>query len=121
MLSDKIGRRSVLSFGYLLFGLTCLGFTFSSSFFSLIVLFAFYGLFYAIAEGNQRAFVSDLTPKELRGMALGTFHTIVGLATLPSGIIAGVLWGYVNSTATFFHGSVSGFLAVALLALYKIG
>ena len=120
MLSDKIGRRSVLSFGYLLFGLTCLGFAFSTSLLSLIVPFALYGLFYATVEGNQRAFVSDFAPKELRGMALGTFHTIIGLATLPSGIIAGALWGYVNSTATFFYGSVFGFLAAALLALKKI-
>lgn len=120
ILSDKIGRRSVLSFGYLLFGLTCMGFAFSSSLFSLIILFALYGLFYATVEGNQRAFVSDFSPKELRGMALGTFHTITGLATLPSGIIAGALWGYINPTATFLYGSVLGFLAAALLALKKI-
>ena len=75
---------------------------------------------HAIVEGKQMVFISDFAPKELRGMALGTSHIIIGLATRPSGIIAGVLWGYVNPTATFLYGSVSGFLAATLLALKKI-
>ena len=117
MLSDKIGRRSVLSFGYLIFGLTCLLFALPLSMFSLIILFTLYGLVYAMIEGNQRAFVSDLAPKELRGTSLGTFHTAIGLAALPSGIIAGALWQYVDPAATFFYGSALGFLAAILLVL----
>ncbi len=120
ILSDKIGRQTVLSTGYLLFGLTCLGFAFSSSLVSLVVLFALYGLFYAIVEANQRAFTSDLAPKELRGTALGTLHTIIGLATLPSGIIAGALWQYINPAATFLYGSALGFLAATLLVLKEV-
>jgi len=119
VLSDKMGRRAVLSVGYLLFGLTCLGFAFSSSLVSLVVLFALYGLFHAIVEANQRAFISDLAPKELRGTALGTFHTAIGLATLPSGAIAGVLWQYINPAATFLYGSALGFLGAILLMLKK--
>lgn len=117
ILSDKVGRRAVLFIGYLLFGFTCLGFAFSSSLVSLVVFFALYGLFYATVEANQRAFISDLAPKELRGTALGTFHTTIGLATLPSGIIAGALWQYIDPTATFLYGSALGFLAAALLML----
>jgi len=117
VLSDKIGRRAVLSVGYLLFGLTCLGFAFSSSLVSLVVLFALYGLFHAVVEANQRAFISDLAPKELRGTALGTFHTAIGLASLPSGVIAGALWQYVNPAATFLYGSALGFFVALLLML----
>ena len=120
ILSDKIGRRSVLFLGYLLFGLTCLLFALPLSLFSLIILFALYGLVYAMIEGNQRAFVSDLAPKELRGTSLGTFHTAIGLAALPSGIIAGTLWQYVDPTATFFYGSALGFLAAILLLLKSL-
>jgi len=117
ILSDKIGRRSVLSLGYLLFALTCLGFVFAYSLTSLIIIFAIYGLAYSMIEGNQRAFVSDLAPKELRGTSLGTFHTAIGLAALPSGIIAGALWQYVDPAATFLYCSALGFLAATLLAL----
>jgi MFS family permease len=117
ILSDKIGRRSVLSLGYLLFALTCLGFVFAYSLTSLVIIFAIYGLAYSMIEGNQRAFVSDLAQKELRGTSLGTFHTAIGLAALPSGIIAGALWQYIDPVATFLYGSVLGFLAAILLAL----
>ena len=120
MLSDKMGRRAILSIGYLLFGLTCLGFAFSFSLVSLVVLFALYGLFHATVEANQRAFISDLAPKELRGTALGTFHTTIGLATLPSGVIAGALWQYINPAATFLYGSALGFFAASLLMLKKV-
>jgi len=75
---------------------------------------------HAMVEGKQMVFILDFAPKELWGIALGAFHTIIGLATLPSGIIAGALWGYINPTATFLYGSVLGFLAAALLALKKI-
>jgi len=44
-----------------------------------------------MVEGKQRAFFSDLAPKELRGIALGTFHPVIGLATPPSGIITDTL------------------------------
>jgi MFS family permease len=120
ILSDKIGRRSVLLIGYLLFGLTTLLFALPLHLISLILLFALYGLVFALVEGNQRALVSDLAPKELRGTSLGTFHTAIGLASLPSGLIAGTLWQFIGPNVTFFFGSVCGFLAASLLILKKL-
>jgi MFS family permease len=120
ILSDKIGRRSVLLIGYFLFGLTTLLFALPLSLISLIILFALYGLVFALIEGNQRALVSDLAPKKLRGTSLGTFHTAIGLASLPSGLVAGTLWQFVGPSATFFFGSVCGFLASSLLLLKRL-
>ena len=120
ILSDKIGRRSVLFLGYFLFGLTTLLFALPLSLFSLILLFALYGLVFALVEGNQRALVSDLAPKELRGTSLGTFHTAIGFASLPSGLIAGTLWQFIGPDATFFFGSACGFLAAILLLLRRL-
>ena len=119
ILSDKIGRWKVLMVGYLVFGLTCLGFALLNSLASLITLFCLYGLAYALVEGNQRAFTSDLAAGEFRGTALGTFHTSVGLATLPSSLIAGFLWQYFGSTATFIYGFVLSITAMVLLFYSK--
>jgi MFS family permease len=120
ILSDKIGRRSVLLIGYSLFGLTTLLFALSLPLISLILLFALYGLVFALIEGNQRALVSDLSPKALRGTSLGTFHTAIGLASLPSGLIAGMLWQFIGPNATFAFGSVCGFLAASLLIIKRL-
>ena len=118
LFSDRIGRRNVLLLGYSLFGLTCLGFAFLESPAAFIILFALYGLVYALVEVTQRAYISDLASKEIRGTALGTLHTCVGLAALPAGLIAGALWQYIDPQATFIYGCALGLTAALLLKLY---
>jgi MFS family permease len=114
IISDRVGRSNVLIIGYLLFGVTCVGFALPQSLLSLIILFGFYGMFYALVDGTQRAFASDLVTPDLRGTALGTFHTMVGLAALPASIIAGFLWQWVGSYAAFAYGAGAGFLSAGL-------
>ena len=117
-LSVKIGRKKVITFGYLLFSLTCLGFAFFNSLAAFIVLFALYGVVYAIVDGNQRAFVSDLSTEKLRATALGTFHTATGLVALPASLIAGFLW-QITPTITFIYGSILSMASVLLFLIFK--
>jgi len=113
ILSDKIGRKRVLTLGYIIYGLTSLGFAYSISQKSLILLFALYGIAYALFAGNQKAYVSDLSSEDVRATALGLFYTVVGLTSLPASLIAGYLWK-INPEITFLFGGVlaiiSGFL-----------
>ena len=118
-LSDRIGRRRVIVLGYLLFSLTSLGFALFKSLPAFVVLFALYGLAYAIVDGNQRAYVADLSSERLRGTALGTFHTATGLAALPASLLAGLLWQRVSPEATFVYGSAVGIVSVALFLLFS--
>jgi len=112
-LSDKIGRKKVIVFGYLLFSLTSLGFVFFHSLIAFVVLFVLYGMVYAIVDGNQRAYVSDLSSGELRATALGTFHTTIGLVALPASLVAGFLW-QITPGITFIYGSIVSIISVAL-------
>ena len=73
---------------------------------------------YATVDGNQRALVSDLSTKQLRATALGTFHTMTGLMALPASLIAGFLWT-ISQQATFLYGSVVSMLSVALFLAFK--
>lgn len=114
VLFDRIGKPYVLAIGYSLFALTCMGFMISSSLITFTALFLLYGLFYAFVDGIQRALASDLASKELRGTALGTFHTSIGLATLPASAFAGFLWD-INSNMTFIYGAITGLIATALI------
>ncbi|HJH25227.1 MAG TPA: MFS transporter [Methanophagales archaeon] len=116
-LSDRIGRRKVLIFGYFLFSVTCLGFAFFDSLAAFLVLFPLYGVVYAMIDGNQRAFVSDLSTEELRATALGSFHTVIGLVALPASLTAGILWQTISPNATFVYGSVISFIAVVLFVI----
>lgn len=114
MLSDKIGRKKVLLAGYFLFTLTLIGLIFANSISLFIILFALYGIVYALVEGNQRALITDLSKKELRGTSLGTFHMFISLATLPGNLIAGYLWN-INTDYTFFFAALMALIALILL------
>ncbi|MBE9546255.1 MAG: MFS transporter [Proteobacteria bacterium] len=119
ILSDRFGRKPVLVAGYLLFAVTSLGLMFTSSIYSIIVFFVIYGIFYALIDGVQRAFVVDLAPENLRATALGTFHMAIGLVALPGGYIAGLLWDKINPEATFLYGFTLAALSTVLFVFVK--
>lgn len=115
--SDKFGRGRIIIFGYLLFALVCFGFAFFTSLPAVTILFALYGITFAAIESSQRAFVADLSLPAMKGTAMGTFHTVVGLMALPAGIIAGTLWGKISPHITFIYGGVLGAVASLLFAV----
>jgi MFS family permease len=117
LLSDKIGKKRVLIGGYILFSLVSLSFAFAQTLNTFIMLFALYGIVYAIIEVNQRAYISDLATPELKATALGTFHTAIGLVALPASLIAGILWQIFSPTVTFVYGSILSTLATILFII----
>ena len=119
MLSDRFGRKPVLIAGYLLFAATSLGMMFTSSIHSILIFFVVYGIFYALIDGVQRAFVVDLAPENLRATALGMFHTAIGIVALPGGYIAGLLWDKINPEATFLYGFILAVLSTILFIFVK--
>ena len=118
-LSDKIGRKPVLRAGYVLFGITSLGLIFTSNIYSILLLFVIYGIFYAMIDGAQRAFVVDLAPEHLKATALGTFHTAIGLVALPGGCIAGLLWDKISPETTFIYGLILAVISLILFTFVK--
>ncbi len=93
-LSDKIGRKCILVTGYLLYAIVYMSFGFltGSSKSLLWVFWIIYGVYYAMTEGVEKAFVSSLAPAESKATALGFYHTIVGMSLLPASLIAGLLF-----------------------------
>ncbi|MBU0706460.1 MFS transporter [Patescibacteria group bacterium] len=120
-LSDRIGRKMILVAGILLFGLTSLGFGFVANTLTIWGLFALYGLFMAVTDGVSRAYVSDLTATNKRGLALGTYHAIVGITVLPANFIGGVLWHSINVQAPFIYAAVLSAVSALLLIFYVKG
>lgn len=114
IISDRLSRRKTLALGYFIYSMTCVGFIFAKSISMFVALFCIYGLSYAFIEGNQRAYASLLAGKETTGTALGTFHTVTGIALIPAGLIAGMLWN-INPAFSFTYGM--GFSLIASLLL----
>jgi MFS family permease len=116
-ISDRIGRKRVLISGYGLYAVVYIAFGFigHGTNWLLWVFWPAYGLYYAMTEGVEKAFVSDLAPMGSKATALGFYHTIVGVGLLPASIIAGILFSVLPSAPFLFGG------ATALVTMAVIG
>jgi MFS family permease len=115
VLSDRIGRKPVILLSFAVFALACGVMGAAGSVLPVVAGFALFGLYKGGSEGVLKAYVVDFIPKELRGTALGVFHTAVGMVMLPGGIIAGLLWDSVGPWATFSFGGAMALVAAGLL------
>jgi MFS family permease len=115
VLSDRLGRMPVIAFSFIIFALSCLVMTNAGDWVILALGFGLFGVYKGSSEGVLKAFVTDFAPPNLRGTALGTFHTSVGAVMLPGGIIAGLLWDRVAPWATFAYGIIMAITALILL------
>lgn len=118
-LSDKIGRKSVLSFSFILWGLVCFSLIISRCCLIVVIAFILYGLHKGALETVQRAFVSELCPVEYRASSIGGFQMVIGLCALPSSLIAGVLWDRINIFAPLYLSLGLTILAIVMLIFVK--
>ena len=115
VLSDRIGRRPVLIISFALFALTSFVMVSATSLLLLALGFVLCGVYKGTSEGAFKAFVIDIVPKDLRGTALGVYHTAVGLVMLPGGLVAGLLWDFAGAWGTFGYGIAMSLMAMALM------
>ncbi len=116
--SDRVGRKKVLVFGYITFSLVYLLFAFASQKWVLVAAFVLYGFYTAMVAGVERAFISEIAPKKLKGTMLGLHSTLVGIALLPASIIAGALWDAAGAAVPFLFGAMLSGAAALILGLF---
>ncbi len=102
----------------MIYGICYLGFAYAHSAWQVWPLFALYGVFYAASEGVGRALIADVVSSDARGKAYGAYNMVTGLAALPAGLIAGLLWDHIGPTAPFFFSAITTFLATGLLFIF---
>jgi MFS family permease len=116
-LSDRLGRRSLIIAGWIVYGLIYLGLARSQTGMQVWILYALYGIYYAATDGVARALVADIVPQERRGGAYGLYNGAIGITALPASVIAGLLWQGAGSwpglgpSAPFIFGAVMALLA----------
>ncbi len=115
MLSDRVGRRRVIFWSFIFYGLVYLGFSMALTPLHVWLLFALYGVYYGFSEGVLRAYVADLVPSHLRGTAYGIFHTASGIMAFPASLIMGILWDRLGASWAFVFGAFLAFVSAILL------
>jgi len=118
--SDRIGKLPLITAGWLVMAFVELGFAYESSIVTALILFAFFGLFYALTEGSGRAFIADVVPLEQRGSAYAVFHTIVGLSVIVGGYTLGHVWDVMSSGTAFKLSAMGSFVGFAILLVMLV-
>jgi MFS family permease len=115
MLSDRVGRKRVIFWSFLFYGLVYLGFAVAARPLHVWLLFALYGVYYGFSEGVLRAYVADLAPSCVRGTAYGVFHTASGTMAFPASLVMGILWHKFGAPWAFVFGAALAFISALLL------
>ena len=116
-LSDRVGRPHMIMLGYATYAVLSLGFAFATEKWHVVVLFLMYGLFYAIDEAQNKAFIADLEV-ERRASAMGMYNFVTGMIYLPASLIAGALW-LLSPATPFLLASGVALLALAIFSVMR--
>lgn len=119
-LSDKIGREKLIILGFSVYAIAYFLFGRYNNIHIFIYLFMLYGLYSALTDGSQKAMISDIVSKDLKGTGFGMYHAVLGITLLPASLIAGLLYDKVDSSTPFYFGSGMALLAAVLMFLFTI-
>jgi len=114
-LSDKVGRKTMIFGGWILYALVYAGFAFVGAAWQAWALFVIYGLYFGLTEGAEKALVADLVPKEKRGTAYGFYNLAFSITVFPASLIFGAIWTGFGAETAFLTSAVISIGAAVLL------
>jgi MFS family permease len=117
-LSDRVGRKKAIVAGWTVYALAYAGFAHARTATHVFLLFAGYGLFYALTEGPERALVADLAGPDARGHAFGLYHAVTGATLLPASLLTGYLWQAFSPGVALGAGAALAAAAAAGLLIF---
>lgn len=119
VLSDRLGRMSLLSAGCLVLVASDAAFAFASGYILVAVGAVLWGLHMGLTQGIFSALVADTSPEHIRGSAFGIFSLATGIAMLIASVLAGWLWDVLGPPATFWTGAVFALAGYAGLLMKR--
>lgn len=112
--SDRLGRKALLAGGWLVYAAAYAGFAAARAPWQAWGLVAFYGLFFGMTEGAERALVADLVSSR-RATGYGIYNLTTAACALPSSLLIAWLWESRGAAVAFGVGAGLALLAAALL------
>jgi MFS family permease len=117
-LSDRVGRKRLIASGWLLYAGVYVGFGFVTSVGMVWALFLFYGIYFGLAEGAEKALVADLVRPEQRGTAYGLYNLAFGVTVFPASLLMGGLWSLRGARTAFLVSAGLGAISALLLLTF---
>jgi MFS family permease len=116
-LSDRLGRKRVIVIGWVIYTLVYLGFATATSTVVFVAWFLFYGVYFALAEGAEKALVADLTPSSRHGAAFGLYNAALGVGALVASVAFGFFYDRFGAPTAFSVGAALAGVAAVLLVI----
>lgn len=120
ILSDRLGRKKFLVFGWLIAAISLAGFGIADSSWQILIFYLLFGVYFGATEGISRAFIVDLVPANLKATAFGVYNTFTGAALFPASVIAGLLWQTLSPAAPFYFAAVVALISATALFILPI-
>jgi MFS family permease len=112
---DHFGPRPFIFLGWFVYAGVYLAFALATTTLEVWVFFLIYALFYGLTEPAEKTLVANLVGSERRGLAYGWYHCVIGVGTLPSSLIFGMLYQVYGALTAFGWGAALAVVAVFLL------
>jgi MFS family permease len=116
--ADSNGPKKVIIAGYGVLLVSYVFISLAQTPFVLFLGFTILGFFSALTAGVQRAYTSLHTDPEHRGSAFGYFNAAIGVGSMFSGIVGGVVWQFAGPSVALLLAS---FVIVVGLSVFAIG
>lgn len=115
MLADRFGRMALLVPGWALHSAAMLGFCFVDTLSELWLATLFFGFAMSVSEGVERAVIGEHARSEQRGTLFGWYYALMGIASIPAGLLLGWLWQSAGAATAYAFAAGIGLLATLIL------
>ena len=112
-LSDRLGPRTAIAVGGLLFAAVALALGGRPSAEAAVAVFLLFGVVAGLTEAAERALVARLAPVRT-GRGFGSYHALVGAAALPAGVGFGAIYQRLGGSLALRVSALGMVFAVGL-------
>ena len=119
-LADRFSPKRLILLGWLLYGVTYAAFGVADQSWHIWTLFGLYAGFFALTEPAEKKLVAQFAKDGKAGSAFGWFHTMMGLANLPSSLIFGLLYQAYGPFAAFLWGTSAALAACCIMFFVSV-
>jgi len=117
MLSDRWGRKPIISIGIFGYAVTLLFFGLATQFWMLFIARTLSGILSSATMPTAMAFIADNTAEEERSAGMGKLGAAMGIGVVIGPLLGGWLSEY-SLQLPFFIGSAAAFFALLLVLIF---
>ena len=118
VLADKLGKKQILTLGFLLLVVANLTFIYTKHPAGAVIGFLIVGLHMSMTQANTKALLTEYINPTQRGTAFATFAVLSGFSLSFGNTLAGILNDKIAGIGCFVGGACFTILATILLQVY---